>query len=123
MTTKNSARTLARTGRSIKKREIMDVSPAPSLRWLRGGRLRGRTRVGRRLRGFVRLRAQLRLLGSDLRARDCALDALGHDPVAWLDPRFNDPIRPLAAARLDVPALDDIVRPHDQQIAPLLARS
>src|ERR1700722_9962752 len=40
ITTKNSARTLARTGRSIKKREIMDVYPPPSLRWPRRSRLR-----------------------------------------------------------------------------------
>src|SRR5271165_3068638 len=121
MTTKNSARTLASTGRSMKKREIMSVSPAPSLRWVRSGRLRGLLRSGG-LAGFFRLRAELHLLRIDLRAGDRALDALGHHPVIGTDAGFYDAVRPLALSRRDVLALDDIVRPHHQQIAPLLAR-
>src|ERR1700733_2680968 len=131
MTTKNSARTLARTGRSMKKREIMGVFPAPSLRrlrrsWfcrIRRGRLRRLGWRGRRAvlisGGFVKFC----LLWRDLGAGDRSLDPFRHHPVAGIDPRFDDPVGALPVARLDDFALDDVVLPDDKQIAPLLARS
>src|SRR5271156_4010587 len=80
--TKNNASTLASTGLSMKKREIMGVSPAPSLRRTRRGRLR---RLGRRRRGAVLIgggRDELRPLRIDLGPGKSALNAFGHHPVA-----------------------------------------
>src|SRR4029077_14781928 len=122
ITTKNSARTLARTGRSIKKREIMGAYPPPSLRRIRCGRLRW---FGCRGRGAVLISggfAELGLLRIDLGAGERALNAFRHHPVAGIDSGFNDPVGALAVARLDDFALDDIVLPDHQQIAALLAR-
>src|SRR3984957_2978207 len=130
ITTKNSARTLARTGRSIKKREIMGVYPPPSLRWTRRSRLRwfgwpGRLRRLRRGGGAVLISggfAELGLLGIDLGAGERALDAFRHHPVAGIYPGLDDPVSALPIARLDDFALDDIVLPDHQQITALLAR-
>src|ERR1700722_14229094 len=122
ITTKNSARTLARTGRSIKKREIMGAYPPPSLRRIRGGRLRW---FGCRGRGAVLISggfAELDLLRIDLGAGERALNAFRHHPVAGIDSGFDDPVGTLAVARLDDFALDDVVLPDHQQIAALLAR-
>src|ERR1700733_10462205 len=122
ITTKNSARTLARTGRSIKKREIMGAYPPPSLRRIRGGRLRW---FGCRGRGAVLISggfAELDLLRIDLGAGERALDAFRHHPVAGIDPGLDDTVSALPIARLDDFALDDIVLPDHQQITALLAR-
>src|SRR3984957_19905623 len=130
MTTKNSARTLARTGRSMKKREIMGVTPPPSLRrihrgWfcrIRRGRLRRLGCSGRRAVLIGGRLVELRLLWRDLGAWERALDAFRHHPLAGIEPGLDDPVRALALARLDDFALDDIVLAHHQQIAALLAR-
>src|ERR1700729_3220610 len=121
MTTKNSARTLARTGRSIKKREIMGVYPPPSFRRIRCGRFRW---FGCRGGGVVLIGggfAELDLLRIDHGAGEGALNAFRYHPVAGIDSGFDDPVSALAVARLDDFALDDVVLPDHQQIAALLA--
>src|SRR5271166_7115732 len=99
MTTKNSARTLARTGRSMKKREIMGETPAFSFGLIRVARL-GRFGRRRRLVLIGRVGHELRLLRIDLGPRDGALHAFRHHPVAWTDPGLDDAVGPLPAARL-----------------------
>src|SRR3984885_4588291 len=123
MTTKNSARTLARTGRSIKKREIMGVYPPPSFRRIRCGRFRWFGCRGGGVVFFGGGFAELDLLRIDLGAGECALNAFRHHPVAGIDSGFDDPVGALAVARRDDFALDDVVLPDDKQIASLLARS
>ena len=106
----------------MKKREIMSDSPARHFAGSVAAGFAGSVGAAGSAAWIGGGRAELRLLGIDLGAGDCALDALGHDPVARIEPGFDDPVGPLAVAGLDVPALDDVVRPHHQEIAPLLAR-
>src|ERR1700721_3015878 len=81
-----NANTLASTGRSIKKREIIFVSRNVSFRrWCRRLRRRG----GVRLRGDWRICCARRQLGSlrlDLVTREGSLRAFGHDPIAGIAP-------------------------------------
>src|ERR1700691_741211 len=77
--TKTSASTLASTGRSMKKREIMMVPRDFSFRRRAGvARLDG----VRRIAGD---RRQVGLLRFDLGAGKGPLNTFGHDPVVWIE--------------------------------------
>src|ERR1700677_5009613 len=75
--TNTNASTLASTGRSMKKREIIAVRPEGSF----GRRVR-RGCGGRRRRGPLRI---------DLGPREGSLNPLGHHPVAGVESGFDNP--------------------------------
>src|SRR5262245_48184422 len=109
ISTKTNASTLASTGLSMKKREIMPVRPRRSFgRWVRRDR---------------RDRRQLGSLRSDLGARNGPLNPLGHHPIAGVKPGFDDPKLAYLLSGFNDSALNDIVRAGHQDIAAFLARS
>ena len=116
--TKTSASTLASTGLSMKKREIMPARPAE----LHFGRRVGRGRPSgwaRRRSGSAAADVSWLSLRIDLGAGKGALNALGHHPVVRARARFDDPQLPVALAGLDDLALDDVVRADHQHVAAL----
>src|SRR3984885_9955746 len=113
--TKNNASTLASTGRSMKKREIMPARPEGSLRRRIGGaRLAGVCRLGRGRRQGDSLRI-------DLGPGKSALSAFGHHPVAGVESGLDDPKLALPRPSLHNSALDNIVGVDDQDVAAFLA--
>src|SRR6202522_3819960 len=114
---KTSASTLASTGRSIKKREIMRVLRGASSRRL----------VGIVCLGGVRwISADRRQYGSlrfDLCAGKGPLNAFGHDPVAGIESGYDDPKLTLLLSGFDDFALNYVVGADHRHVATLLARS
>src|ERR1700733_4147766 len=113
--TMTNARTLASTGRSMKKREIIFVPRDGSFR-RRFGRARPRA-----LWRIVRGRRQLGSLRFDLVARKGPLRAFGHDPIAGIEPGFNDTKLPLLLSEFDGLAPNDVVCADHEHVAAFLA--
>src|ERR1700739_4946887 len=107
ISTKTNASTLASTGLSMKKREIMPV--------------RSKCSFGRRVRQVRRDRRQLRPLRSDLCAWNGPLNPLGHHPIGGAKPRLDDPKLAYLLSGFHDSALNDIVRADHQDIAAFLA--
>src|SRR5579863_5183021 len=115
--TNTNASTLASTGRSMKKREIMTVPRVLSVRCRFGSARLGVVRSA----GIRRLQhGSLRL---DLGAGKGLLNSFGHHPVGWTETGFDDHKLPLRLSGFDDLALNDIVRTDDQHVAALLARA
>src|SRR5271156_721784 len=99
--TKNNASTLASTGRSMKKREIMPACPEGSIR----------RRIGRAslpgARGLGLRRGEFPAPGIGLPAREGALNALGPPPVAWAQAGLNHSQLSIAHPRRDDLPLDN----------------
>src|SRR5579863_8750901 len=115
--TNTNASTLASTGLSMKKREIMPVPRVLSLRCRFGGAHLGvirRTGFGRLQHGSLRF---------DFGAGEGLLNSFGHHPVSWTEAGLDDHKLPLRLSGFDDLALNDIVRTDDQHVAALLARA